>query len=232
MASPIGIKDSFGALTRFEWGLWLCSMAVVVGSFLLSPDGDWLNLATSLVGVTALIFLAKGMLLGQLLSILFSVLYGIVAFFFEYWGEVITYMCMTLPMSVVALVQWARNPYKGGSEVAVARVGARQIAIMTLLAVAVTTLFYFILRALHTPNLIVSTISITTSFVAVYLTALRSPYYALGYACNDVVLIVLWIMATIQEPAYAPMIACFAMFLLNDLYGFVNWRRMQRKQSN
>lgn len=228
----LGVKDSFGALTRFEWGLWLCSMAVVVGSFLLSPDGDWLNLSTSLVGVTALIFLAKGMLLGQILSILFSVMYGVVSYFFEYWGEVITYMCMTLPMSVVALVQWARNPYKGSSEVAVARVGARQIAVMTLLAVAVTTLFYFILRALHTPNLIVSTISITTSFVAVYLTALRSPYYALGYACNDVVLIVLWIMATIQQPAYAPMIACFAMFLLNDLYGFVNWRRMQRKQSN
>ena len=70
----------------------------------------------------------------------------------------------------------------------------------------------------------------TTSFVAVSLTALRSPYYALGYALNDVVLIVLWIMATIAEPAYAPMIACFVMFLANDLYGFVNWRRMQDRQ--
>lgn len=226
----VGIKDSFGRLSRFEWWLWILSVAVVVGSFVLAPEYDWLNLTTSLIGVTALIFLAKGMLLGQLLSIVFSVLYGVVAFFFEYWGEVITYMCMTLPMSVVALVQWARNPYKDGGEVAIAKVRAGQIAVMALLAAVVSTIFYFILRALSTPNLIVSTISITTSFVAVYLTALRSPYYAIGYSLNDVVLIVLWIMATIKESSYAPMIACFVMFLANDLYGFVNWQRMKKRQ--
>ena len=228
----LGIKHSFGRLSRFEWGLWLTSMVVVVASFLLAPDEDWFNLATSLVGVTALIFLAKGMLLGQILSIVFSVFYGIVAFFFEYWGEVITYCLMTLPMSVVSLIEWARHPYEDGAEVAVARVRVSQVVVMALLAVAVTTLFYFILSVLSTPNLIISTISVTTSFVAVYLTALRSPYYALGYAANDVVLIVLWILATIQEPAYAPMIACFVMFLVNDLYGFVNWRRMSLRQSS
>ena len=67
----LGIKDSFGRLTRFEWGLWITSLVVVAASFLLSPEGDMLNLATSLIGVTALIFLAKGMLLGQILSVVF-----------------------------------------------------------------------------------------------------------------------------------------------------------------
>lgn len=227
----VGIKGPFGRLSRFEWGLWLTSIVVVALSYVLSPEGDLLNLATSLIGVTALIFLAKGMLLGQILSIVFSVLYGIVAFFFEYWGEVITYVCMTLPMSVVALVQWAKNPYGDGGEVAIARIKGRQVALMVVSALIVTTIFYFVLRVLHTPNLIVSTISITTSFVAVYLTALRSPYYAIGYSLNDLVLIVLWIMATIADPSYAPMIACFVMFLANDLYGFVNWRKMQKMQS-
>lgn len=224
------IKGSFGRLTRFEWGLWLTSLAVVAASFLLAPEGDLLNLTTSLIGVTALIFLAKGMLLGQILSVVFSLLYGIVAFLFEYWGEVITYCLMTLPMSVVSMVEWAKNPYGDGAEVAIARIKGRQVALVAVSAVAVTTLFYFILRTLNTPNLLVSVFSVTTSFVAVSLTALRSPYYALGYALNDVVLIVLWVMATITEPAYAPMIACFVMFLVNDLYGFINWRRMQERQ--
>lgn len=226
----LGIKDSFGRLTRFEWGLWITSLAVVAASFLLSPEGDMLNLATSLIGVTALIFLAKGMLLGQILSVVFSVCYGVVAFLFEYWGEVITYVLMTLPMSVVSMVEWARNPYGSGEEVAVAPLRARQVTLVAVATVAVTTLFYFILRALHTPNLAVSTLSVATSFAAVSLTALRSPYYALGYALNDVVLIVLWVMATIADAAYAPMIACFVMFFINDLYGFVNWRRMARRQ--
>ena len=86
------------------------------------------------------------------------------------------------------------------------------------------------LTALNTANLIFSTISITTSFVASYLTFLRSPYYAIGYSANDVVLIILWILASVEDISYLPMVACFIMFLFNDLYGFYNWRRMQKRQ--
>lgn len=229
--AKLGIKGSFRALTRFEWGLWIISMVVVTGSFLLAPNTDYLNLVTSLIGVTGLIFLAKGMMLGQIVTIIFSLLYTIVAYLYRYYGEVITYAFMTLPMAVVAFVQWTRNPYKDSGEVAVAEVKARQVVVMALLAVVVTVVFYYILSALATPNLLVSTLSITTSFVAVYLTALRSPLYALAYALNDVVLVVLWVLATLEDSAYAPMIACFVMFLANDIYGYINWRRMQRRQA-
>lgn len=230
--AKLGIKGSFAQLTRFEWGLWLSSLAVVTGSFLLAPNTDYLNLVTSLIGVTGLIFLAKGMMLGQIVTIIFSLLYTVVAYFYRYYGEVITYACMTLPMAVVAFVQWSRNPYKDSGEVAVAKVRASQVVVMVLLSVIVTALFYHILRALETPNLLVSTLSITTSFIAVYLTALRSPFYALAYAFNDVVLVALWVLATMEDSAYAPMIACFAMFLANDIYGYVNWKRMQKRQES
>lgn len=224
------IRESFGQLSRFEWWLWIVSLVVVVGSFLLTPSPDYLTLTTSVIGVTALIFIAKGMLLGQVLTIIFSCFYGVVSFLYAYYGEVLTYVGMTAPMAVVALVSWARHPYKESAEVEVARITGRQVAWLTVFTVAVTMLFYFILRALGTANLVVSTISVTTSFVAVALTYLRSPWYALGYAANDVVLIVLWIMASIDNPSYVPMIFCFVMFLANDIYGFVNWRRMAHRQ--
>ena len=77
-----------------------------------------------------------------------------------------------------------------------------------------------------------STISVTTSFVAVYFTFLRSPYYALGYAANDIVLIILWTLASMENISYLPMVVCFVMFLANDLYGFYNWRKMRKRQEN
>ena len=46
----------------------------------------------------------------------------------------------------------------------------------------------------------------------------------------DWILIVLWVLASVEDVAYVPMVACFAMFLANDIYGFVNWRRMHRRQ--
>lgn len=224
------LKDSFGRLTPFEWLLWLLSVVVVALSFLLSPEVDYLNLVASLVGVTGLIFLAKGMVLGQVITIIFSLLYAIISFHYRYYGEVITYAVMTLPMAVVSLVQWLRHPYEDSGEVEVARVRWHHWVVMVAAAVGVTTIFYHILGALGTANLLLSTFSVTTSFSAVFLTALRSPYYALAYALNDVVLIGLWVAATITDPSYAPMVACFVMFLANDIYGFVNWRRMHKRQ--
>lgn len=101
---------------------------------------------------------------------------------------------------------------------------------MWILTAAVTFVFYFILKYFNTANIVPSTVSVTTSFLAVYLTFRRSPYYAVAYAANDIVLIVLWVMAAIKDISYTSVVMCFAAFLANDIYGFINWRRMGRRQ--
>lgn len=190
-----------------------------------------LTLVASLIGVTSLIFNAKGNFLGQILMIVFSLLYGGISYTFAYYGEMITYVGMTMPMAVLALIAWLRNPYEGDrTEVRVNRIGSKELAIMWVLTVVVTIGFYFILEWFHTVNILPSTISVTTSFLAVYLTFRRSPYYALAYAANDVVLIVLWILASLEDISYVSVIVCFIAFLLNDIYGYINWRAMEKRQ--
>lgn len=221
---------TFKDLTKFERILWACSVLVITVSSLISGAESVLSLIASLIGVTALIFLARGFVTGQLLCIVFSTLYGIISLKFRYYGELITYVFMTAPMAVIATISWIRHPYEDTKEVEVARVTAPQITVMSVLTVIVTATFYFILKALATENLILSTVSISTSFAAVYLTALRSPYYALGYSANDIVLIGLWLHASFTDISYLPMVMCFTMFLLNDLYGFYSWRKMEKRQ--
>ena len=222
--------ESFKQLNTFERILWAVSLVVVTASFLLAPQKDYLSLAASLIGVTALIFVAKGLVLGQMLTVIFSVFYGIISVVFGYYGEAITYLLMTTPMAMAAIISWIRHPFKDSDEVEVAKLNKSTKIILAALTVVVTVAFYFILGALGNKNLIVSTLSVTTSFVAASLTYLRSPYYAIGYSLNDIVLIALWLMAAISQPKYIPMIFCFVMFLANDLYGFVYWRRMEKRQ--
>jgi len=222
---------SFRLLNKFELSLWIVSVITVTLSFLLVPDKDILSLLASLIGVTGLIFVAKGLVVGQILVVIFSVFYGIISYFFAYYGEMITYLFMSAPMAIAATIQWYRHPYKNSEEVEIKEVTKKQIIAMILLSIAVTIVFYFVLKALGTAKLILSTISIATSFAASYLTYMRSPYYALGYALNDIVLIALWIYASISDIAYTPMIFCFVTFLANDLYGYVNWKRMLKYQS-
>lgn len=94
----------------------------------------------------------------------------------------------------------------------------------------VTLGFYFILAGFHTANLVPSTLSVTTSFLAVYLTAQRSPLFALAYAANDMVLILLWVLAAQSNLSYLSVVVCFVVFLANDIYGYINWTRMGRRQ--
>lgn len=219
----------FVRLNRFEIALWLTSAAIIAVSFALIRENP-VTLAASLVGVTALIFLARGAALGQILILLFSILYGIVSFELRYWGEMLTYLGMTAPMAIFALISWVRHPYKDSGEVAVQKLSKKTVLVTLALTVLATAVFGALLWLLDTPNLAVSILSISTSFLAASLTFLRSPYYALGYAANDVVLIVLWVIAAIGDAVFLPMVLCFVTFLVNDLYGFYCWRKMERRQ--
>lgn len=211
--------------------LWSCSVLVIVISFAIFDRVNYLTLVTSIIGVTSLIFNAKGNPIGQVLMIIFSILYGIISYSFAYYGEMLTYLGMTLPMAIVALITWIKNPYKDKkSEVKVNKISLKEWILMFVLALLVTFGFYFVLKHFNTANIVPSTISVTTSFIAVYLTFRRSPFFALGYALNDVVLIILWILASIESLSYISVVVCFVAFLFNDIYGFISWKKMEKRQ--
>ena len=229
--SLIKVSMKLSSLTKFEKALWLVSMLVITVSFFFGIEKNPLTLVASLIGVTSLIFIAKGNVWGQILMIIFSAIYGYISYKTRYYGEMITYVGMTGPMAVMALITWLKNPFEGEeNQVAVAEITPFKLIVTSILTIIVTTIFYFILKYFNTANLILSTLSVLTSFFAASLTFLRSPYYALGYAANDVVLIVLWVLASMENPGYIPMMMCFVVFLVNDIYGFVSWRKMAENQ--
>ncbi len=224
------IRDSVQQLKIGEKLLWLFSVMGITLSFFIMRNTDYLTLIDSLIGVSALIFVAKGNVIGQVMTVIFGVFYGIISAQYHYWSEVITYLGMTAPIALGAVVTWLRHPYEKG-EVKVREMKSRDWVILALLTIAVTILFYFVLRWLDTPNIIFSTISIATSFSASALVLLRSEYYGVFYGMNDVVLIVLWTLASIENINYFPMVLCFVIFLINDLYGFYNWQKIKRRQN-
>lgn len=224
-------KDFFKRLTAFEWVLWIGSAAVITGSYIFAGKYDVLTLIASLLGVTALVFTAKGNVLGPVILIVFSLIYGVISFSQQYYGEIFTYVGMSAPVSAVSVITWIKNPYSS-SEVKVSKITAKTMTVLLIATAAVTAIFYFILKWCGTASLIASTISVTTSFLASMLTVLRSPLYAAAYALNDIVLIVLWVIASLDDGSCVPMIVCFIVFLINDLYGLKNWLKMQKEQSN
>lgn len=223
---------SFKNLTKFELILWLLSITAIIISFLFSKPCNILTIIASLIGVTALIFLSKGDVLGQILTVVFSIFYAIISFRFRYYGEMITYLGMTAPIAFLSVITWLKNPYEQGkNEVKISKLTKTKIIALFFSTILVTFVFYFILKYFKNANLFMSTISIATSFLASALMLMRSPFYAIAYACNDIVLIILWVMATVQNISFLPMIICFVIFFINDIYGFINWRKMRKRQT-
>lgn len=216
---------------KFEIGLWLSSVIVITFSYIIFEGKDVLIFIASIVGATFLILNAKGNPIGQFLTIVFSIMYGIISYRFAYYGEMITYLGMTMPMACFALISWLKNPYKNNkSQVKVNKLSKKDYILMLVFSVVITIIFYYILKIFNTANLMFSTLSVTTSFIAVYLTFKRSSFFALAYACNDIVLIILWILASLKDNSYLSVVICFVVFLVNDLYGFVNWIKMEKYQ--
>lgn len=226
------LSEKLNYFTKGELVLWIISVTAIIVSFLIFDRENFLTLIASLIGVTSLFFCAKGNPFGQILIIFFSVFYGIISFTFAYYGEMITYLGMTAPMAVISLVSWLKNPYNDNkSEVKVNRLKLSDIIIMIVLSAIVTLIFYYILDMLHTSNMVFSAISVTTSFIAVYLTFRRSPFYAIGYALNDIVLVIMWTLASFADISYISVVVCFVIFLANDIYGFISWNKMQKRQN-
>lgn len=143
--------------TKKEWILWIASLLIVIVSNLFSTDFDLLTLMAALIGVTSLIFAAKGNVWAQILMIMFSILYGIISYRFRYWGEMITYLGMALPMAIWSTLTWIHHPSGG----------------------------------------------------------------------NGIVLIVLWTLASLENPAYIPVVVNFTIFFFNDMYGFISWKHRE-----
>lgn len=220
------MRNPFKGFTKFEWGLWIGSLIAVTAAHFAVSGRDYLSLAVSLVGVTSLIFAARGDALAPVLFIIFSVMYAVDSYLFGYYGEMIIYLGMQLPVSALSLITWLKNPNPDKPEqVKTGKPTVKKILLMLALDVCVSVPFFFLIRFLGTQNLVVSTISVVTSFAALFLMALRIPHYALVFILNDIVMIVLWSLALTRDLGYLPLVVCFCIFMLNDTYTFICWIR-------
>ena len=226
------MKKIFASLTKFDIILYFSGIICSILGFIIFKNTEYLNLINTIFGLSALLFVAKGNPFGQFLIIIFSILYGIISYSYQYYGELITYVCLTGPSAIISLISWLKNLNGDKLEVKVNELKYKEYIFLFFLSIVVSFAFYFILKALNTTNLLLSTFSIFTSFIASYLTFRRSRFYALGYIANDIVLIVLWILASVSSKEYISVVICFVFFLINDLYGFINWTKLYKEQSN
>ena len=217
-------------ITWQEAILLIIELAIPLILYFIFKCDDYQNLLGAQLGIISIFFLAKASLIGIVLSLLFSLFYAITSLNFQYYGEAIIYFAFMIPLGIISGVIWFINRFKGTTEVAILSTKKIDFIIGPIASVTLTFGLFWLLRYLGTENIITSTLSLFTSFLALYFQIKRSRFTQLFYAANDIVLITLWILATIEDISYVPIVSCFAFLLVNDLYGFFNWSKIKKRQ--
>ena len=226
------MKKFFKNWTVFEICFLFCSLLAITLCFVFGADKNVFSFIVSLVGVVAVLTVAKGLVIAPFINIGYNILYAIISIFQGYYGEAIIYICLMIPISVFSIIEWLRNKNKDNSDVVeVNKIKGKEYLYLAIATVFATVGFYFLLKVLNTNELIISTISLITSMIASYLMLRRCSYYALGFILNDIILIVLWSLVVVNSGiGYLPTVISFCVFLINDIYGFIHWKMEEKKQ--
>lgn len=228
------IKKIFNYFTITEKFIWLGSFLLITILFFIFDSSNLLSYISSIVGITALIFMAKANPIAHILFIVFSAFYAYMSFINAYYGEVFDYIILTIPLSIISLISWFKNLNTKNNilETKISSINIKQTVFISILSITVAIIMYFILKYFGTSNLLISTFSVTTNFFAASLSIKRSHYFALAYAFNDIVLIILWSMQLANDFSYIIMVVYFFITLLNDIYIFISWIRLRDKQKS
>ena len=225
------MKNVFGKWKWYELLVLGIGEVAVIVSFICTSEKNWLSLFSSVIGIFVVMSTSKGLVIAPIVNIAFNVLYSIESITQKYYGEAIIYIFLMMPIAVFTIIQWLKNKNpERQEEVLVGKMKKIEYLFLVIATIVLTIAFYYLLKALGTNELIVSTISLVTSVVASYLLIRRSSYYAIGFILNDIVLIVLWGLASAKDIALLPQTICFVAFLLSDAYGFIRWKMEEKQQ--
>ncbi len=222
------IKKVFGKWNAIELIFYIAGLALII-TMSICFGASWMSAVTGIFGLSCVLFAAKGKIIGIFFTWVMIVFYSILSYKNKYYGEVFINLCMMFPMTIIQLISWLKNLGKD-YVVKVNSITKKEIIIVCSAAALAFVVFYFILRALNTSQLIFSTISIVTSVLATYFQSRRSKYGFLAFLVNDAVLCLLWLFATLEDIKNVAMLTAVALYVVSDIYGFISWGILQKRQ--
>lgn len=175
---------------------------------------------------------AKGKIASQFTSIFVCLLYSYISYINKYYGEVIFYMIIMLPMSIGAIISWLTHKSDKTNSVEVNEIKLREWILIIIVSILAFIGLYNLLEVFDTSELLISTFSMIASSLAVYLLVRRSKYSFIFYILNDIILIILWGVPLISgNLLFVPLVIEQFVLLISDSYGTFNWNKMEKEQS-
>ena len=211
--------------------LILTGLITVTVSGVLFGSPWYIILSTSL-GLLCVFTQAKGKIATQFIGIAYFCFYIFISYTQKYYGEALLYLIIMLPMYVYGVVHWLKNRNKKDNVVIVkGNLSKKEWLISSLCLIGVSVAVFFILRMMHTSQLLISTFSFVSMLPAVYLLIRRCKWNQVAFLVNDFIVPILWLFLVVQgDLSFLPMCIYHIFQITYDIYGLIQWIKLERKQ--
>lgn len=220
----------FKKFTLFEKLLLVISIIVLLATGIIF-NSSIVTIICTVLFVLAIMLIAKGNYLGQIIGIVVTILYSYISYKNRYYGEIIINIGIVLPLYILGIISWIKHENKETKTVKINQIRFKEWLIALVLSIGVYFGIYYLLKSQNTNLLIVSTLSVVASLFGMYLNVRRSSYSFLLFIINDIILIFLWGIPSFNgDYTLVPLFINPIINLFNDSYGLYNWKKNEKLQ--
>lgn len=212
--------------------LLLSGITTVVLSCVLFSSA-WYVYVSTLLGLVYVFTQAKGKVITMFLGVVYFCFYIYVSCTQKYYGEALVYITSMMPLYIYGIIHWLRHRDKVDNVVLVRNNLSKKEWLISSGCFAVVSVgVYFLLRALNTSQLLISTLSFLTILPSVYLLVRRCKWNQVSFFINDLFAITLWLLLALQNSAFYPMFIYHIFQIAYDIYGLIVWIKLEQKQKD
>lgn len=204
-------------------------VAILLASILTMAE--WYIVVNSVLACLCVFTQAKGKVITQFIGITWSVFYIYIAITQNLWGEVILNLGVIVPMYLYGIINWMRHKQQDNNIVKIAELSKKELTILSCSFIPIFIVIYFLLQALNTAQLLMSTLSFALLVPAMYLLMRRSKYSNYAFLLQDLVYIILWLCVVMQGGGnYLCIVISNIIQVGFDIYAIIEWRKLEKKQ--
>lgn len=220
--------------TRFEMG-WLAIFTMINLYLFFVWEDSLIGLISSISGMLCVVLVAKGKISNYYFGIVQTATYAYIAYGYGLYGEAMLNGLFYFPIQFIGIYLWSKNKTKHGvkGEDVTVKSLTKSGWVTTVVTVTIFTIAYgFFLKYLGGNNVWTDSATNVLSVTAQILMLKRFAEQWLLWIAVNVLSIFLWLSALISQGGNDfSMLVMWSAFLVNSIYGYINWRKLYMKQS-
>ena len=221
----------FKEWTWFE-RIWLLLFSIVNVFLYLKWDSGLIGLISAMSGMLCVVLVAKGKISNFVFGIVNTATYAYISYGYGLYGESMLNALNYLPTQFIGLRMWQRHRSENkvrDEDIEIKRLNVKGWAIVIASVVVGAYAYMHVLMALDAQQVRIDSVAVVMSVVAQILLTLRYAEQWLLWILVNVLSIVLWVVTLSQSGGSDyTMPVMWTAFLINSIYGWINWLKLQQ----